>query len=113
MCRGDCEESGDLPARSDVFCGENPNNAEIGRAKDEMRFSDSRHEPIERATIEEDEEEAVVVIGRLLLSIKRNEGPVENQVVKVRLGALGHVIFTQHGQVWKDLQGWDAWAAMC
>ena len=96
-----------------MFCSENPNNAEIGRAKDEVRFSDSRYEPMERATIEEDEEEAVVVNGRLLLSIKRNEGPVENQVVKARLGALGHVIFTQHGPQCARRQQRELWKHDC
>ena len=43
------------------------------------------------------EEEAVVVNGKLLMSIKHHEGPVEDQVDKPRLVALGNVLFTKHG----------------
>ena len=49
--------------------------------------------PVGRATIEAE----AVVNGRLLMSIKHYEGPVEDQLVKVRLVALGNMLFTKHG----------------
>ena len=58
---------------------------------------------VERATTEE---RAVVVNGKLLTNTEHCEASVEGQVVKARLVALGNVLTTKHGQVWKDLAGW-------
>ena len=69
------------------------------RERHEVNFSDSRPElwrsPMQRAPIKK---RAVVVNGRLLMSITHDEASL---------------LLTKHGHVRKDFPDWDKWAPVC
>ncbi len=87
-----------------------PNGKEKAFAEFKRLAGKSLGDPVELETVPEN---ANVVHGKLLMSVKNWEAPTDQQALKARLVATGNVIFDKHGHVKTNLLAQDLWAAVC